>query len=46
MNWIKKILNPQGREIRPNKKYPGLGLMIGALVTLGIYWGLKAMGMF
>jgi hypothetical protein len=46
MHWIKGILNPTGREIRPNKKHPGLGLLIGGLVVIGIYWGLKIMGVF
>ncbi len=46
MNWMERILNPTGREIRPNKKYPGLGLLIGGLVAMGIYWGLKIMGVF
>jgi hypothetical protein len=46
MSWVKRILNPQSQEIRPNKKYPGLGLVIGALAALGIYWGLKSIGIF
>jgi len=46
MNWIKKVLNPSGQEIRPNKKYPGLGLFIGGVVAIGIYWGLKILGVF